>query len=61
MTDLAQRPQPSGRGPGRPLGGVADAGTRFRELAAIAMRSPTTVIGLVLILALVSMAIFAPL
>ena len=61
MTDLAQRPE-------RPI--VAPVGhwqalrtrvRRFRELAAIALRSPTTVFGAILILALVTMAICAPL
>ena len=61
MTDLAQRPERPIAAPIGPWEGLKTRARRFRELAAIAMRSPTTVLGLVLILALLSIAIFAPL
>ena len=61
MTDLAQRPHHPVAAPVGRWEAWRTRARRFRELAAIALRSPTTVIGLVLILALVTMAICAPL
>lgn len=61
MTDLAQRPERPIAAQVGPWEGLKTRMRRFRELAAIGMRSPTTVLGLILILALVSIAIFAPL
>ena len=61
MTDVAQRPHHPVVAPVGRWEAWRSRARRFRELAAIALRSPTTVFGAVLIFALVTMAILAPL